>query len=140
MRVPHWPSAGVLLLLLLAVALLWFNTSRSVQAIPALVAQVYFDGEYRIADGEWQPIEKGEHISASKGDVTLKGNFHMMAPDGTYVGIYRGELPVAFYTNHIHVTFYEGGQEPYNLDMENPLYGQSACGEGWTAHTFTSEP
>ena len=82
---------GVILLLLLAVVLLWHGNANSMQATPALVAQVYFDGEYRIADGEWQKIVKGNHISSTEGDVTLRGNFHMLAPDGEYVGIFTTE-------------------------------------------------
>jgi hypothetical protein len=103
------------------------------------VAQVYFDGEYRIADGEWKPIVKGEHIPSTKGDVTLKGNFHMLAPDGEYVGIYRGEIPIAIYTDHINLTFYEAGFEPFVIETENTLYGSSACGETWVAHAFMSD-
>ena len=44
--------AGVLLLLLFAVILLLHGNATSNQAMPALVAQIYFDGEYCIADGE----------------------------------------------------------------------------------------
>jgi hypothetical protein len=100
---------------------------------------VYFDGEYRIADGEWQKIVKGEHIPSTKGDVTLRGNLHMLDPEGGYVGIYRGDLPIAFYTDHINLTFMEGDSDPYVIDTENPLYGSSSCGVNWTAHYFTSE-
>ena len=130
--------AGVLLLLLLAVILLWQGNATSNQAFPAMVAQVYFDGEYRIADGPWQKIVAGEHIPATKGDVTLRGNFHMLSPDGEYVGIYTGDMPIALYTNHIHLTFYEGEQEPYVMDMENPLFGDSACGVCWSAYSLVS--
>ena len=129
-------AAGVLLLLLLAVSALWLNNVNSSQAVSAMVAQVRFYGEYRIGDGQWQEIEESRHIPSTKGDVTLRGNFHMLTPDGEYVGIYSGDLPIAFYTNHISLTFYEGGNEPFVIDMENPLYGDSACGEGWTAHLF----
>ena len=129
----------MLLLILLAALLLWFNNSTSNQAIPALVAQVYFDGEYRIGDGEWNDIVQGEHIPSTKGDVTLRGNFHMLTPDGEYVDIYRGEIPIAFYTDHINLTFYEGDSEPFVIDMENPLYGNSVCGENWTAHYFMGD-
>ena len=45
--------AGVLLLLLLAGLLLWFNNVNSTQAVSAMVAQVRFYGEYRIGDGQW---------------------------------------------------------------------------------------
>ena len=129
---------GVLLLLFTAVLLLWYGNANSMQAEPALVAGVYFDGEYRIADGEWQKIEKGKHISSTEGDVTLRGNFHMMAPDGEYVGIYSDSIPIALYTNHINLTFYEGENEPFIIDVENPLYGDSACHEDWTAYALTS--
>ena len=129
---------GILLLLLSAVILLWHGNATSNQAMPALVAQVYFDGEYRIADGEWQKIVKGNHISSTEGDVTLRGNFHMLAPDGEYVGIYSGDAPIALYTNHINLTFYEGENEPFVFDVENPLFGDSACHEDWTAYMLTS--
>ena len=130
---------GAVLILLLAALLLWYGNANSSQAVPALVAQVYFDGEYRIADGPWQKIAEGQHISSTQGDVTLRGNFHMLTPDGEYVGIYAGDMPIAFYVDHIALTFYEAGNPPYAMDMENPLYGDSACGESWTAHYITSE-
>ena len=100
-------AACVFVLILLAVFLIWFNNSNSTQAQSAMMAQVYFDGEYRIADGPWQEIVDGEHIPSTKGDVTLRGNFHMTTPYGEYVGIYTGDVPVAFYTNHINVIIYE---------------------------------
>ena len=129
---------GILLLILLAVLLLWFNSANSNQAINAMVAQVRFQGDYRIGDGAWQEIAEGQHISATKGDVTLRGNFHMLTPDGEYVGVYRGELPIALYTNHISLTLYEGSQKPGIIDIENPLFGNSACGIAWTAYWLTS--
>ena len=135
----HLQVVGILLLLFLAVFLLWFYNNTSTQAVPALIAQVYFDGEYKVADGDWHKITEGEHIPATDGDVTLRGNFHMRAPDGEYVGIDRGELPIAFYTNHINLTIIEGEGEPFVMDMENHLYGRSACGVNWTAHTLMSD-
>ena len=132
-------TVGALLLILLAFFLLWFSNSNSMQANSALLAQVYFDGEYCIEGGEWQPIVEGEHIPSTKGDVTLRGNFHMLTPDGEYVGIYRGDTPIAFYINHISLTFYEDGAAPGRVDMENPIFGKSNCGVNWAAHSFMSE-
>ena len=129
---------GVLLLVFTAVLLLWHGNANSMQAMPAMVAGVYFDGEYRIADGQWQKIEKGKHISSTEGDVTLRGNFHLVTPDGEYVGIYSDTTPIALYTNHINLTFYEGENEPFIIDVENPLYGDSACHEDWSAYVLTS--
>ena len=130
---------GILLLILLAFFLLWLSNSTSLQAQPALIAQVYFDGEYQVADGEWHKIVVGEHIPSTKGDVKLRGNFHMLDPEGGYVDVYRGDLPIALYTDHINLTLYEVGFDPFVMDMENPLYGDSVCGEGWNACFLMSE-
>ena len=130
--------AGILLLIFLAALMLWFNNINSLQAISAISAKVQFYGEYRIGDSQWQEIAEGQHIPATKGDVTLRGNFHMLAPDGEYIGIYRGDTPIAFYTNHINLTIFEGKNDPFVIDMENPLYGTSACGVCWSAYLLTT--
>ena len=135
----HFRIAGVLLLVLLAALLLLVSNINSRQAMQAFVAEVYFEGEYRIADGDWQQYVEGEHISSTQGDVTLRGNFHILAPDGEYAGICRGDMPIAFYTNHINLTFYDGEFGPESIDVENPTYGKSSCGERWTACSFWSD-
>jgi hypothetical protein len=118
-RFQHAPLQviGAIFILLLALLLLWRGNATSNQAVPALVAQVYFDGEYRISDGPWQQIVEGKHIPATKGDVTLRGNFHMLTPDGQYIGIYSGDTPIAFYANHINLTVLEGENEPFVIDI-----------------------
>ena len=67
LRIPktHLMATGILLLMFLALALLWFNNATSSQASGALVAQVHFEGEYRIGDEPWQTIIPGEHISST---------------------------------------------------------------------------
>ena len=135
----HLQVIGTIFILLLALVLLWRGNATSNQAVPALIAQMYFDGEYRIADGPWLEITEGEHIPSTKGDVTLRGHFHMLTPDGDYIGVYSGDMPIALYTDHIGLTFYEGENDPYVMDIENPLYGSSACGVYWSALSFTSE-
>ena len=139
---------AILVMVLSAVILLWQGNKDSLQSIPAIPGQVYFAGEYRIGDGEWQKIEKGEHISSTKGDVTLRGKFHELTPDGEYIGVYYigrypeeegEELPIALYINHINLTFHIDGYTR-EIEYENPLYGQSLCGVGWFALDFiTSE-
>ena len=134
-----WQIAGIMILVLLSLFMLWFNKANSNQATNAISAQVRFWGEYRIGDGEWKTITEGEHIPSTKGDVTLRGNFHMIAPDGEYVGIYSGDTPIAFYSNHIHLTFHLGNGEIIENDVENPLYKNSFCGAHWIAYVFTDE-
>ena len=130
---------GIVLIIISSIMLLWQGNSNSNQSMPAYTAIVYFEGQYRIGDGEFQDIKKGEHISSTQGDVTLRGNFHMLTPDGQYAGIYRDEIPIAFYLDHINLTFYEVGSQPFVFDMENPMYGSSACGVNWEAYYLTSE-
>ena len=133
------PVVGIVLVIISSTLLLWHGNANSNQSIPAYTASVYFEGQYRIGDGEWQQIVEGEHISSTKGDVILRGNFHMIAPDGEYAGVYRESIPIAFYLDHISLTFYEVGSEPFMLDMENPIYGNSVCGMNWEAYYLTSE-
>ena len=136
-KTSHLPIVGVLVLLLLAIFLLWFNNSTSKQAENATAAHVYFDGEYRIADGEWKPIEAGEHIPTTKGDVALRINFHLTDPDGNPLDDMERIVPIALYTDHIGLTFYSGGKKIRVIDNENPMIGESACGENWAMHPFT---
>ena len=135
----HLQAVGIILLIMFAVLLLWYNATYNNQAFNAISAEVRFYGEYRIGDGEWCPIVEGEHIPATKGDVTLRGNFHMLTPDGEYVGIYTGETPIAFYSDHINLTFNMGNGESFVNDTENQLFGNSACGESWSAYLIASE-
>ena len=135
----HMVVVGVTLLILLALFLLWFNNSTSMQSTGVTAATVYYDGEYRVAEGEWQPIEAGKHIPTTKGDVTLHINFHLMDPDGNPMNDMERVVPIAFYTDHIGLTFYSGGKPVYVIDNENPVIGESACGENWTMHPVTTE-
>ena len=55
----HLLIAGVALLILLFISLLWFSDSASVQAKLPLSIEVYFEGEYRVADGPWMTYVEG---------------------------------------------------------------------------------
>ena len=134
-----WQIVGIVAVLLLALLLLGYGNLNSWQAAPAIMAQVYFEGEYKIADGPWEPVVPGEHIPATRGDVVLRGDFHMLAPDGTYVGLYTGDMPLAFYLNHINITFYVEGLEPFATDAEAAEYGIAGCGEGWRDVSYVKE-
>ena len=145
----HVAFAGILLLLVLGTFLLWFNDSTSMQSSPTLRIEVYFEGEYRIGDGPWQTYVEGEHIPATKGDVTLRGNLYKRY-EGECLGVYRynpndpDDQKMAFYTNHINLTFCEvdenGEKNYFVIDNENPMYGDSHCGKNWIAHPFVSDP
>lgn len=133
---------AIIFMVLSAIILLWQGNKNSLQSGPAMPSQICFRGEYRIGDGEWQEIVEGKHISSTKGDVTLRGNFHELTPDGEYVGVYyigrypeEEEPPIALYINHINLTFHID-EYTNQIEYENPLYGESLCGIGWFALDF----
>ncbi len=138
------PIIGIVFIIVSSILLLWHGNANSNQSIPTSTGSVYFEGQYRIGDGEWKEIKKGEHISSTKGDVTLRGNFHLLKPNGEYWKMFTGSQieAIAFYTNHTNITICEVDRPPYSIDNENPRIGKSACGENWTLHYFTntSEP
>lgn len=129
---------GIVLLIILAASLLWTNRLNSNEAIPAQYSAARFEGEYRIGDGPWQDVVAGEHISATKGDVTFKGVFWLVSDKGEVLGKAEAGTMLAFFVDHINITFYEKGQEPYRDSQEDPVLADSSCGEAWTAYTLTN--
>lgn len=120
---------GIISVLAVMLLLLCGNITNSQQSIPALYPNIYFSGEYRLADGPWNTVKAGQHIPATKADVTLRGQFHMVAPDGEYIGVAGEGVLLAFYLNHIQLTVEEEGQEPHNMDIESSYAGEGMCGE-----------
>ena len=135
----YLPVAGVLFFILLAACLLWFGNATSMQSGSTLRIELYFEGEYSIDGGPWQTYVEGEHIPATKGDVLLRGSLYKRY-EGEELGVYNSEdLPAAFYVDHINLTFYKTGFEPCVIDIENPLYANSTCGESWIKDPFAGE-
>ena len=120
---------GILFVLAVMLLLLWGSIANSQQSSPALYPSIYFSGAYRLADGPWNTVKAGQHIPATKGDVTLQGQFHMVAPDGEHIGAAGEGVLLSFYLNHIRLTVEEAGQEPRHLDIEHPRAGEGMCGE-----------
>ena len=118
---------------LLAIVLCFFvYTGRDYgnQAMNALYLSTEFQGEYKVADGDWQPYVKGEHIPADKGDVTLKGNFQLFVPTtGEIVGNAEEGTVLAFYFNHIGGEVSEDGENFRPFDAESNLIGEDLCGK-----------
>ena len=123
---------GVCISLLAVVLFLFVYTGRDYgnQAMNALYLSAEFQGEYKVADGDWQPYVKGEHIPADKGDVTLKGHFQLFVPTtGEIVGKAEEGVVLAFYFNHIGGEVSEGGENFRPFDAELDIAGDDMCGE-----------
>ena len=116
---PPFAIVGIIAVAVVMLLLLWANITNSQQSFPAFYPSVYFSGEYKLADGPWSTVEAGQHIPATRGEVTLRGQFYMVTPDGEYIGAAEAGIPLAFYLNHIRLMVQEEGQEPYNLDIEH---------------------
>lgn len=126
---------GLSLILIAALLLLGFNMGKDTDAEGCKFPSVYFKGEYRIGDGEWQEVVKDSHIPTTKGDVTLRGVFHAYFP-GEELGPVEQGATISFYMDHIGITVYEDGEDPYVMDNENPLFGLSGCGQVWLGYTL----
>ena len=100
------------------------------QAMNAMYLSAEFNGEYKIADGDWKPYIKGEHIPADEGDVTLRGHFLLTFPTtGEVLGKASEGVILAFYFNHIGGEVSEGGEEFCPFDAESDFIGEDLCGK-----------
>ena len=123
---------GVCISLLAIVLCFFVYTGRDYgnQAMNALYLSAEFQGEYQVADGDWHPYVKGEHIPANSGDVTLKGHFQLLVPTtGEVVGIADEGVVLSFYFNHIGGEVSEGTEEFRPFDAEYDLIGEDLCGK-----------
>ena len=123
---------GVCIALLVVAMAFLVITGRNFgnQAMKAMYLSAEFEGEYKVAEGDWQPYVKGEHIPADKGDVTLKGHFRLFVPStGEIVGKAPEGVVLAFYFNHIGGEVSEGGEEFRPFDAELDFAGEDMCGK-----------
>ena len=124
----HLTTIGIILLIGFCLFFLWKGESSSKQSEPPKIADVIFEGEYKIADGEWKEIKKDEHISSTQGDVTLRGYFIMLNPiTGEPISTLKPGASVSFYCNHIGVQIPIEGVGTIKLDAENDRIGEDAC-------------
>lgn len=133
-------SASILVILIFSLIFVWTGQLNSTQATPPFVIDIAFQGKYKIGDGEWHTIIKGEHISSTKGDVTLCGTFQMHNPENNEpIGTFFADLPVHLYLDHIggYAIMPEGEIVPF--DIEHEMFGEDACAVTWGAVRSTGE-
>ena len=120
---------SVILFFVLSCALVVNGIINSSQAEWAIIPYIRLVGEYKIGDGEWQPIVDGEHISSTKGDVRLKGVLEILDPETNeaFGPVEKGSL-MLFTFNHINLTVTENNQTVHICDTENPEAGEDLCG------------
>lgn len=118
-----------LLFFVLSCALVINGVINSSQAEWAIIPDIRLVGEYKIGDGDWKPIVPGEHISATKGDVKLKGVLEICDPEtnATWGTVDKGSL-LLFTFNHINLSLTENNETVHMCDTENPIAGEDMCG------------
>ena len=128
---------GIVFLLLLAGMNIGKTIYKDNQAAGAFLLEVILQGEYKIGDGEWQPIVQGQHIPANKGDVVFRGTLQKAFPDGEIVAPVGNGDQMILYFNHVSCTVYVNGEEAFVFDAENPYIGNSFCGRHWCVYNYT---
>ena len=127
----------VFLALIIVVTIITFvNNHNSVAATPL---DVTFTGEYRTDDGQWHKITSESRIPALQGDVTLKGVFEAITPDGENIGSLKNGWIVLFNLDHIGGEIYIGGDCVHIFDSENKKIGSFTCGENVSAYVITGK-
>lgn len=130
----------VILFLVVSSTLLITSVMNNSQADWAIVPDIRLVGEYKIGDGEWKPIVEGEHISATKGDVMLKGVLKICDPEtNDFFGTVTNGSLMYFTFNHINLSLTENNQITMVYDIENPLIGEDACGHNSVVAEYNGE-
>ena len=133
-------SLGIIAALVFSLIFLWVGTSNSTQASPPLIVDIFFEGKYKVGNGDWHEIVKGEHISSTKGDVTLHGTFQMYDfEEDKPLGAFFPDLTVHLYLNHIGGYAIMPNGEKIPFDTEHELFGEDACAVMWSAILSTGE-
>lgn len=126
------PGIVVMFVLVLGIILLFKNPKEAIQASDPIFPEIKFNGEYQIAQGEWNSLVEGKHISSTNGDVKLKGNFLMYNPEtGECIGEVSPDTVLSVYLNHINMSLIVDGEIIYKSDVENPILGSATCGKIW---------
>ena len=120
---------AVILFFVLSCVLIINAVINNSQAQWAIIPEIRLVGEYRIGDGEWKPIAEDEHISATKGDVQLRGVLEILDPETNecFGNVEEGSL-MLFSFNHINLAVTDNNQITYICDTENPDAGEDFCG------------
>ena len=119
---------SIVVLILYSAIFLLTGSLNSSQAEQPRIADVSFQGEYKIGEGEWRTVTPGEHIPADQGDVTLRGIFLMHNPEtGEAIGPLPLNNTINLYFNHIGGTAILPGGGKIAFNAENAMLGEDSC-------------
>ena len=131
---------SVILFVVISCALVVNAAMNNTQAEWAIIPDIRLVGEYKIEDGEWQPIVEGEHISSTKGDVHLRGVLEICDPETKEFLGYVSEGSLMLFTfNHVNLAVVENNQIINICDTENQDFGEGSCGRTSTVVQYSGK-
>ena len=119
-------AIGYILLAILAGALLYYMTSTSNLAFFSSVLDVEIEGEYRIGDSQWQPLNQNTRISAFDGDLVLRG-----LPLSSF------PMALSFYQDHIGVSISVEGEPAYLFGRVWDEVPEMVCASVWNTWEYS---
>lgn len=135
-----WAACVIIFAVIIAVIFAAVAQVKSNQSHNSILPDVVFCGEYKIADGEWQPISNGTHISSTKGVVELKGTFQRhYGKTGEDLGAVERGTVISLYLDHIKATIKDASGNVWESDNENFLMEAGICSDMWTQYVFDCE-
>ena len=133
------PAICVIVTMVAAGLLLWVNSHVAIQSQGVVYPKVYFQGEYKIGDGQWQEYQPGMHLSAREADITLRGTLHKYFPQwGEEVGFVEPNELIAFYCDHLMVKIQGEDQQAIVFESELPDY-EITCAKIWQYYRYDGE-
>ena len=128
---------GCFIIAIVSLLLLFDGDATNKQSLNALIPEIVFEGEYRVGDEGWKVYQKGEHISATKGDVDIKGELKLYY-DGKEVGKVKPGTNIAFYGNHVAIEVIEGDIRT-NVGPEIEQIYPASCEKRWCIYSYRGE-
>ncbi|MGN1416951.1 MAG: sensor histidine kinase [Oscillospiraceae bacterium] len=114
-----------IVLIVLAIASVIIVCIGSNQAVLSIPYNLEFCGEYSIDNGEsWEELSDNTKLSASDGDLILRGGFDLELPEGMILN---------FYLDHIGMEIYVNGEISFIDSRTERELTSSGCCRQWMA-------
>lgn len=133
------PLLCILMTLAAFLNYLWKDSQIAVQSEGIIYPKVFFEGEYKIGEKEWELYKEGMHIPSNQGDVILKGRLKMrLEKHKIDLGKVEAGSTIALYCDHIRIKIQEKGYEPFLMETETMRY-EITCAKQWNAYNWQGE-
>lgn len=135
-----WALIAIIAVTVTFIVIAVIAQGKSTQSTDAYIFDVALDGEYRIADGDWQPLSNAKHISSTDKTVELKGVFkYYDSQTGEEICAAENGTVISFYLDHLKATVKDSKGNVWVSDSENEQIGKSSCSQMWLEYIFEGD-